>query len=501
MTKDQERIDELDRKIRLRQLEAHFASRKKDKPEPQEKDAWYEDLAEGVAVSGMGTWYGLKDLFGGMSEEDRKTFEDWKTDAGESLWGGVGQGVGELAQLAVPGAGAMKLAKTIGKAKRLIPFTADVASSAGLGALQAPDVGENRLMNAIGGGGSALLGGALGRALSKPFRGAKIDDEARVLMDEGVRLTPGQAASGSLPRALEQIAQWKLFSGKGVQRARQEGIRDWNRLAFRVASPPGHQVNDIGETGLIKMKEAFDNAYSSAWKNANKPSQTGMVNMINNVVRQGGELNADSQHVIRNLLMDVRDISYRYTPEKVEQLDKKLRRRINSAFRENNHDLGYALKEMKNDLREAIGPDFAGKLRAIDNKYDSYRAIRKAATSKRSLKAGKVFTPDDLIDASKTVAGESRTSVGANPLQREIMLGDATVGRHEYKPLIDMRKALIQNSPDLTLGGYRGLGNFIMGETRPQKALRSALSPIGNALRNLGVSSTTAGTAFLDGDY
>ena len=502
MADKKERLAELDRMIRMRELESQISKMPAAKDEiKSEPDAWYEDFGEGLAVSGMGTWYGIKDLFGAMSDEDRKTLEDWKTDAGESIWGGIGQGVGEVAQIALPGGAALKGAKALGKAKRALPFLTDVAASAGHGALQATDVGETRLSNALGGGASAVAGSALARTLSKPFRGIKIDNDAKEMIEKGVRLTPGQSASGGLTQAMEQLGQWKIFTGKGVQRARQNAMQDWNLMTFKAATPPGKSIDKIGPEGVSDLKKAFDESYSQAWEKASQPTQVGTLKMWFKAIDAGNELNKESQDVLAKLLNDIKSFTFNYSPQKVVQFDKKLRKKINSAFDSNNRELGLVLKEMKMDLRKAIGNDFADQIKGIDDQYAKYRTIVKASSSDSALEQGGVFTPKQLISASKRVAGEDKAAMGMTPLRKEYLQGASTVGRKEYKPLIDMRKALVMNSPDLTAGAYQPFGMALMGMTNPQKALKKKLSPLAEMLRNSGYSSASFGGAFLDTDY
>ena len=63
------------------------------------EEAWYEDFGEGLAVSGMDTYYGIKDLVTDLDDEDRARLKDWKEDAAQSGWGTGGRVVGEMAQL------------------------------------------------------------------------------------------------------------------------------------------------------------------------------------------------------------------------------------------------------------------------------------------------------------------------------------------------------------------------------------------------------------------
>ena len=82
-----------------------------DAPPVKEEEAWYEDFGEGLVTSGKETYYGIKDLTIGLGDDDAADLKDWRDDAGESGWGTVGQVVGDIGQMVIPGAMGLKAAK------------------------------------------------------------------------------------------------------------------------------------------------------------------------------------------------------------------------------------------------------------------------------------------------------------------------------------------------------------------------------------------------------
>jgi hypothetical protein len=137
-------------------IQAAMAAREnsgnQNSPTTPERDAepWYEDFAEGVVSSGMGTYYGIKDLTVGMDDEDKARLKDWKEDAAQSGWGTAGNVVGEVAQLALPGGAALKGAKALNAAGKLaktakaLPLATDVLASSALGYVKPPEEGKTR---------------------------------------------------------------------------------------------------------------------------------------------------------------------------------------------------------------------------------------------------------------------------------------------------------------------------------------------------------------------
>src|SRR5205823_4637178 len=145
--------------------------------------------------------------------DERKRLDAPLMDSGAGLAGNVG---GNIAMALLPG-GAIKGAAT---AARALPATADiaallarsaeafqaarpltaavapgVATGAALGAVEPVASDESRAAHVAAGAGAGALGAAIPRVLARVIRPAT-SEEARQLMDAGVRLTPGQALGG-----------------------------------------------------------------------------------------------------------------------------------------------------------------------------------------------------------------------------------------------------------------------------------------------------------------
>jgi len=112
---------------------------------------------------------------------------------------------GDVAMSALPiakaGQAGRLLSSTLAKAPAAIPLAAETAGAAGYAALTA-DQGEGGKGAAWGAGGNLA-----GAALAKALRGVVTPTaEARLLLDKGVSLTPGQAAgTGSFAKKAEEL--------------------------------------------------------------------------------------------------------------------------------------------------------------------------------------------------------------------------------------------------------------------------------------------------------
>ncbi len=505
-------LDELELQIAIEQEQARAmqqrqpARQQRANQEPEKKDAWYQDFGQGLGYSGLSTYYGIKDLFTDLDDEEEERLADWKLDASESGWGTAGQVTGELAQLAIPGGAGLKAARALSKGGKLAqtlakgaPLAADVAGSAGLGYIQQPNFGQERWKNAAEGAGGALLGGALGRAGTKLYRGVNKTPEAQKLLDEGIALTPGQASESGIPRTVEAIMSWAPFVSKGTQRARQRSVSQWNNTVLNKAAPAGKQITGEGSEGVRNLSKAFEDSYKDAWGAAGRPRANKVVDLVDTAVKQGRELDQESRRVVANALKRLNEATRDYSPERISQLDKHLRKQIESSATQKNFELADVLKRMRKNLRASVGDDSAQKLKAIDGKYGNFLAVLDASASSKAMESGGVFSPQQLIKSSAKIAGRKKAAQGIGPLRDIAEQGMETVGRQEIKPLINMRKAVVRNMPSVP--GMDFGGRLVLGQTSGQKALqRAAASPFSQWLRNYVSPARLGGAALNEED-
>lgn len=292
---------------------------------PKAERTWgeaYDDFAMGLALSGAETIQGVGDLVGyDVDPIHRKALEMMRKDyEGASSWAGGGRFVGEAAQFALPAGAAVKggkilggLAKTLGAAPKLAAavgaggaLAGDVGGAGLLGYVKAPEEGKTRGDRAQEEMLAAGIGAGLAKAMSPVLRGIKQSDAAKRLIKEGARLTPAQASGGGLlgksAEAAEFIAGFTPLLGKGVERARNKGVKDWNANVLKNVAPEGFKdsVTEAGQKGARQLKDAFDSAYTLAWSKAGRPSQEGMEKILATASEGGTQLMPESQKVIKS---------------------------------------------------------------------------------------------------------------------------------------------------------------------------------------------------------
>lgn len=460
---------------------------------PKEKDAWYEDFGEGLAVSGMGTYYGIKDLFGKMTDEDRATLEDWKRDASESGWGTAGQVVGEIGQTIMPAGAVLKGARALNMGKnalRAAGFGGDVATSATLGGLQSRAEGEDFTSGAAQGAAGAAAGGALGAVLGKAVRGISKTDEAQKLLDEGIELTPAQASAGQLPKALESVMEYTKFLSGGTTAARQKALSQWNQKVLNEAAPEGYTITATGNQGFAQLDDAINKSYDDAWRSAIRPPKRDFSPIRINMSEQGARLDSDSQLKLRNVWREIDELRNDWTPERLRTVDRNIREDIQRAADDGNRPLMELLKETRQGIRDIHGPDVQPQLMALDKKYDQYLTVLDASNNKAARESEGIFTPQMILHAGAK-QGRRAGARGETPLEQTARTGMRTVGQEFPAAMWDTRRALATLSPS-PQGLMQRAGRVVLGETPAQRHTAN----IASILRKYGLSGATLGGAW-----
>lgn len=446
----------------------------------KEDEAWYEDFAEGLGVSGLKLLYGLQDLLPrGLSQEDKARLEDWKRDAGESGFGTAGEVIGDIAQFVAPGAGILKGAKGVNMLRAASPLVrssavlgAETGLAAGLAATRLPEDDETRAGNALTDAAFTVAGAGVGKVLEKGVRGLAKTKEAQKLLDEGVYLTPGRQAQSQFIQNIETAAEVTPVLARGTKRFRQEALDSWNKNVLQKAAPRGAAITDIGTEGGKQLKQAFEKGYSDAWRGV-KPIHAGIrERLANRIAAAKTRLGKKDSRVIDNVIKDLDEIS------SAKGLDDVLRREINAAG-PRRRELRLALEKLRRDLRKIAPASNQKALRQMDDQYPAYLAAEDAII--RAKKTGGVFTPDQLMMSAGKI-GKKQAATGSAPLQDVAEAGLATVGKNVGGAPLDFFRRLAGAAPSPPF--MREVGETLMGNTRPQRALSAALdSPRAEALR------------------
>lgn len=222
---------ELEELRRLEQLEARrgigssavqagvanrYAQREQEIANARPMENFINAVGEGVGDIGVG----LAQRTGGASQEyvdRRKELQAplLRTKAG-ALGHAVGTGVAVAPAAFIPGANGV-----IGSA----------AIGAGMGALQPTATGESVSDNMMNGALPGAGGAALMKTLARVARPINPTASAQRLVDQGVHMTPGQAAGGAY-RNIEDKLTSLPFIGDAIDHGRRRAMQQFNSAAF-----------------------------------------------------------------------------------------------------------------------------------------------------------------------------------------------------------------------------------------------------------------------------
>lgn len=223
--------------------------------------------------------------------------------AGDRLLGSGIKAVGD----AVPGLAA--LGSRIPQALR--PAAQDATYGAATGAGGTDNIADLP-GNVLTGGGTAALGGALGRgavrgvaALASPIADASVQR----LTKAGVTLTPGQilgAGGGLVGRAVkgveDRVAGFPVI-GDIINNARRGGVEDFNRASINDAlAPIGESANGVGHAGVADAQQKVSDAYTSALSKMTATPDAAFTTDLQQVAQKSNGLSQSHRDQFANIL-------------------------------------------------------------------------------------------------------------------------------------------------------------------------------------------------------
>ena len=455
----------------LSQLQAYRASAKKDIPKKEEP--WYEDMAEGIGVSALDLYYGVKDLGGKLTEEDKATLKDWKEDASQSGYGTAGRILGEIAQFAIPGGAALKGARALSSAKKIGLGTAaalEAASAAGLGATRLPEEGETRFEAAGKEALGSLVGSGIGGAIGKFAGGIRKTPEATELIQRGVNLTPGQAAESPAVRGIEGVMDIIPGLARGTREAREEGLKGWKLDAIKQASPYPSDITDIGTEGFKQARGHIDDLYTDAWKGAGVIDKSTSRRMLDDIGRIVNVAPLEERGALIRMGKNIKKLTGgKPNPEKLKSLDKSIGNQIRKS--KNDADLQNDFQYMRDTLRRSMPSDVNVKLRSADSFYPGFLALKEATAAAKQT--GGEFTPAQLMSASGKIGRSGRAAAGESPLYDIARAGIETVGRKKESVPLSALGRVSNIAP--TPFPMRAMGDVVLGQTQLQRNLNKLI--------------------------
>lgn len=307
---------------------------------------------------------------------------------------------------------------------RLIPAVAAGATRAALGnigggaAMSAlnPVAGDDFAGEKAAQAGIGAAAGAVSpfitRAASRVISPAgPVADKVRLLASEGVRMTPGQVAGGTLKRAEDAMVS-RPFIGDTIAAGQRASIESFNKAEINRALKPlgeklpanvraGHEAINAASD---KVSDFYDQLLSRAHGELDPTLQWEL-----NTVRQMGQAGlapdkaAELSRIIDNEIVNRFPQGGRAAGETVKEIESELGRIARDYGRSENYDtrkIGRAAMELQDSLRnmlERVNPQDAADLKKVNTAYAHLKRAQVAA-ARAGSKEG-LFTPAGLRSA------------------------------------------------------------------------------------------------------
>jgi len=397
-------------------------------PDPTADMSFADKALAGAGKAFTDIYRGGKQLLGiGDQAELQRTIDEEKRLSAPLMQTGggvIGNLIGSVAATAVPGGliakGAMAIPR-VAAAVDAAMTAAPIATATGIGAatggvqgaLEPVATGESRSHNIGVGATIGAAGGLLPGVASRVVK-PNTAPEVQQLIDEGVRLTPGQTAGGVLKR-IEDAATSIPVVGDVIKRAQTRGIEDFNRAGFnRALAPIGEKVGPdfaVGREGIAAVEAKIGQAYDRALDKikivqfdpqfeADIAKVSGMVPELGDVVAKQFDM------ILKGRVLREMTPAGTMSADTMKAVESELGRqasRWSSSADAAQRGLADALREVQSSLRGAVersaGPEAAGELQAANEAWANFVRIRDAAA--RVGSADGVFTPAQLTAATR----------------------------------------------------------------------------------------------------
>lgn len=283
----------------------------------------------------------------------------------------------------------------------------DIATGAGIGAMEPVGTGESRGLNTVVGGAAGALAPALrgaGRAATR--MSPEEEDLARAAIKYGFTLTPGNQSTNALVKAWKKIGDESIIPGMGSQ-----GIDEANQQAFNRATAgiwggtaPGGKVT--GASRLSDKKRITDEL-DRVWSNNELPYTPDLFvklqDMRNEALKQPAQIR-DA------LLRNIDDFEGRFQPnangdlvmpgDVANNFQKDIFKRYGKG---NDPGLGYDMMQLRGHILDTFNTNIAGQdaaaLTKARGQYRAFKALDSGANKSELGVAGREtgdIRPTDL---------------------------------------------------------------------------------------------------------
>jgi hypothetical protein len=369
------------------------------------------------------------------------------------------------------------------------PVTGDAAKDYGDAKLTQTGVG------AITGGALAPAANAVGAVISPT-----VNASARKLLDEGVRLTPGQIVP--MLKRVEDVAQSFPFVGGMVRDARAQAMGDFNvAAANRALAPIGEKVAPgvaPGHDLIEHVEDKISSAYQKVHPNISLSIDPDLAHDLGQVTHAAGQTLGEGQqkqlqNTIKAQISDKLAQNGGIAPgEVVQGITSELGNEIRGYRGDPSFDsrkLGQALGDVRTAISDALirqNPGYADELQKANEAWANYVKIRDAAGRAGNV-AGQ-FSPTQLNRAA--VKGET---AGTNARGQALMQDLAEAGKEILPSKVPdsgtPERAALMGLMTHGIGHYGAYSLIGPGALVPAAVIAGLYNPIGQRVMRAALTS------------
>lgn len=363
----------------------------------------------------------------------------------------------------------------------------------------------------------ALIGGAVGRAgdAVAGLIAPRVSPMVRRLLDEGVRLTPGQilgqsgTALGRTAKVAEDVIGSVPIAGAAVRAAQERGVQDLNSAAInRALRPIGQRLprdlrsgNDAVAYAGDRLRDAYADVLPRLSGTLDQTFATRIATIRNraNLPPEYAQMLDNAQTELSNAFTRAgpngtfSGRTLRDTSERLNDLASAWRRSDDPYVRVVG-DTAEQFRQQLHALARRQNPSAARRLRDIDRGYASLVRVEKAAAGT----ADGAFTPAQYQSATRMTdrSARRRASARGQALDQDLSSAANVVmtsraaqgGSKDVNSLLALGAgagAALSGSP-LAMGGAALIGGGSLAYTQPvQAALRAAIARNPSATENV----------------
>ena len=462
-------------------------------------DLWGAGLGRGMVNVGRHA----ANLLGLESDQNLKDSQALDAPLLNTRQGETGGLLGETALLTPLTMGASSLAGATGLGARILsnPLLRGGAEGAFQGGLMS-DPGQ-RGLGAVAGGATGFAIPATLTAGQKLAYGLTRTPEAQYLINQGVRLTPGQMNPEGVWNKIEENVRSVPVVGNVVEKARNQSASDFQRGVIEEASAPGYKLKSTSQDPNELFQEAQD-SYKPLYQAAsgfdvkplipsrNQTLAAAMKQATNNrAVGAGADIRQNAEDFVSGKLGAIAEKAKSNGGWKSDHLIE-LRSSINEEIRNAGQDQSgkkYAqlLRDARDRVTESIESQIpaeaAESLKTANDSYPKLAIIRDAI--KRGGDQAQGFTPAQLSAAVKQATDNNEYARGGG-----LMRDWSSVGRDIFTER-NPRTGASHGTTGALAGAAYALHHFVPGAQIPAAA---------GAAGALGMIGTQTGRNILAGE-